>query len=241
VAPPPAPARRPVRVLVAEDHPVNRQLIGDQLDKLGYTADFADTGLQALRRFDRERHDVVLTDLSMPGLDGYGLARRLRAQGAAVPIIAITAHTTEEAHRRCAEAGIDAVLTKPFSLAALDAAIAERVPAGGAAIGDQPGPAAGAGGDPSARPLPASFHSAMKQACAQSLARIRAALEAGEDGRALAELHSMKGALLVAQMADAANRCASLEALVRDGERDAVPDALGELERATAQALGQQS
>jgi PAS domain S-box-containing protein len=237
-APPPAaPAQGPagrLRVLVAEDHPVNRQLLQDQLGKLGHDADFAETGQEALRQFAQRPYDAVLTDLSMPGLDGYGLAGRLREQGASVPIIAITAHTTEEAHRRCIDAGIDHVLTKPFSLAELDAALmklapATRAAAAGAAMPEQP------------RPLPASFHAAMQQACAKSLSRIGAALQSGEPARALAELHSMKGAFLVGQIPRAASACADLEALVRAGEAGAVAAAFADLERIIAQSQEQRA
>jgi PAS domain S-box-containing protein len=226
----PAPVQQ-LRVLVAEDHPVNRQLVRDQLDRLGHAADFAADGLQALDQFVRRHYDLVLTDLSMPGLDGCGLASRLRAQGATVPIVALTAHTTGEAHRRCAQAGIDHVLTKPFSLAELDAAIRMLV-------GGGHGTAAGVAGRQAARqPLPAAFHAAMRQACAASLARIDAALAADERTQALAELHSMKGAFLVARMASAAAACAELEAKVRAGEQAAVRAAFEALQRMTAAAL----
>jgi PAS domain S-box-containing protein len=234
VAPPAAAAQPPgrqLRVLVAEDHPVNRQLVRDQLDRLGHAADFAGDGLEALDQFARSHYDLVLTDLSMPGLDGCGLASRLRAQGATVPIVALTAHTTGEAHRRCAQAGIDRVLTKPFTLAELNAAIRALVPGG-------EGAGAGTAATQDARqPLPAAFHAAMRQACAVSLARIDAALAADERTQALAELHSMKGAFLVARMASAAAACAELEAKVRAGEQAAVRDAFGVLQRMAAEAL----
>jgi PAS domain S-box-containing protein len=231
-APPIGQRAGAIRVLVAEDHPVNRQLVQEQLDRLGYAADFAANGNEALLQFARHTYDAVLTDLSMPGLDGYGLASRLRAQGATVPIIALTAHATLEAHQRCADAGIDHVLNKPFSLAELDAAILAAVRGKPAAAGDAVAQAA-------REPLPASFHAAMNQACGDSLSRIGAALEAGEWSLVLAELHSMKGAFLVAGMADAARACASLEAMVRAGEHAALPAAFGELRRITALALGQ--
>jgi PAS domain S-box-containing protein len=229
VAPAAAQPAGRLRVLVAEDHPVNRQLIEDQLDKLGYVAGLAEGGQQALEEFARRPYDVVLADLSMPGLDGYGLAARLRAQGSAVPIIAITAHTTEEAHRRCRLAGIDEVLTKPFSLAGLDAAI-RRLARGKHVTTSPSAPAP-------ARPLPPAFHDAMREACAGSLSRIEAALGSARWDAALEELHSMKGAFLVGRMAAAAGACAQLETLVRGGERERLASALAQLERIAAQAL----
>jgi two-component system capsular synthesis sensor histidine kinase RcsC len=233
----------PLRLLIAEDHPVNRRLLQDQLEQLGYAADFTDDGQQALRQFARRRYDAVLTDLSMPVLDGYALARRLRAQGTAVPIIALTAHTTEESHRRCAEAGIDDVLTKPFSLAQLDAAILmlvhgrrEDVKAGEDDHEYEP-EHEHVRAEPEQRPMPASFYASMQQACDESLSRLSVALDAGQLGQALAELHSMKGAFLVAHMPGAAAACAELEVLVGAGEQGAVSAAFAHLRRLTAAAL----
>jgi PAS domain S-box-containing protein len=244
----PAPARLgPIRLLVAEDHPVNRRLMKDQLDQLGYAADFTENGRQALHQFARRQYDAVLTDLSMPDIDGYALARRLRAMGTEVPIIALTAHTTEEAHRLCAEAGIDGVLTKPFSLAQLDAAILAQVRGRRADVDEgeerhaqqhdheqeQEPPEQ----KRKPRPLPASFYASMQKACDESLSRLSVALDGGERAKAMAELHSMKGAFLVAQMPAAAAACAELEVLVGAGEQDAVSAAFAELRRITATAL----
>ncbi|MCW0060297.1 ATP-binding response regulator, partial [Burkholderia pseudomallei] len=95
----------PLRVLVAEDHPASRALLRDQLDALHYDATIVSNGVEAMRAFFEHPFDVVLTDLGMPELDGFALANFLREQGAKVPVIAMTAHATDEDRRRCERAG----------------------------------------------------------------------------------------------------------------------------------------
>lgn len=214
-----------VRLLVIDDHPANRLLLCGQLERLGWEADFADNGLLALQQFARRTYQLVLTDLCMPALDGYGLASRLRVQGASVPIIAMSASTDEETLRRCADAGINQLLTKPFLPAELDAAICKYLP--------------DAVADPLAQeaPFPPAFYDAMRKTSSASLARIRAALASNQQDAALAELHSMKGAFMVAQMRDAAIACETLQQRLLAGEHSAALAALGALQRATVQAL----
>ncbi len=123
------------RILVAEDHPANRLLLGSLLQRLGYrNVDLCEDGAaawQALADIAREPVRLLITDLYMPGLDGLALASRIRAAEAAggmrLPILALTATTRCEALERCREAGIDAVLTKPVGLAELRDGIA-RLP-----------------------------------------------------------------------------------------------------------------
>jgi two-component system capsular synthesis sensor histidine kinase RcsC len=109
-----------VRVLIVDDQASNRELIAAQLATLGYEADMADSGSVALRCFNERHYDAVMTDLNMPGMDGYTLAQCLRAQKAIAPIIAITAHAAAEERARCESAGIDAILLKPALLDTID-------------------------------------------------------------------------------------------------------------------------
>ncbi|WP_083493963.1 hybrid sensor histidine kinase/response regulator [Burkholderia sp. lig30] len=147
---------RGLHVLVAEDHEVNRELIRDQLDMLGYTSDVVENGRVALRHFNERHYDVVLTDLGMPVMDGYTLAACLRNQGARTPVIAITADVTAAETRRFREAGISGVLLKPMSLTSIEAAVRcclkrasdphAASPAAGRAAGDGAVGGGGAGG-----------------------------------------------------------------------------------------------
>ncbi|MEB0010304.1 ATP-binding protein [Glaciimonas sp. Gout2] len=112
-----------VHILVVEDHPLNLALVGDQLSLLGYKVTLVASAIEALQLFSPGDFDIVLTDLSMPELDGYMLAKILRQQNVLLPIIALTAHANKEEHTRCEKAGIDDILVKPVSLERLDCMI----------------------------------------------------------------------------------------------------------------------
>jgi PAS domain S-box-containing protein len=108
-----------VRVLVAEDNPVNQTLISRQLKQLVQNPVIANDGVQALALWRQQPFDVLLTDCEMPQMDGYDLTRAIREleQGTVhrTTIVAYTA-APEENRLRCEEAGMDEVLCKPFSL-----------------------------------------------------------------------------------------------------------------------------
>ncbi|MEW6703676.1 MAG: ATP-binding protein [Pseudomonadota bacterium] len=120
---------RPLSVLVAEDHPVNRKYIAALLDKLGHRASFADDGEQAVQAVQRTPFDVVLMDLHMPGLDGLAATRAVRAlPGPArhTPIVALTADAFAETRERCLAAGMDDFLAKPVQPGALAEVLARH-------------------------------------------------------------------------------------------------------------------
>ncbi|WP_436025069.1 ATP-binding protein [Rhizobacter sp. LjRoot28] len=114
----PARARlRGVRVLVAEDNPVNQIVIEGLLSMEGATADVVDDGLAALDRVRAQGdapYDLVLLDVMMPGIDGYETARRMRLLDPALPIVGQTAHALEEDREQCLAAGMVDRLTKPI-------------------------------------------------------------------------------------------------------------------------------
>ena len=104
------------KVLVADDHPVNRALLARQLAILGIEAQVVEDGEKALRAWQGQNFSLLLTDCHMPVMDGYSLARALRAQGVTAPIIGVTADTSEEASARMVEAGMSDMLFKPYPL-----------------------------------------------------------------------------------------------------------------------------
>ncbi len=115
------PTGRP-HILVAEDNPVNQELMAAQLELLGYSAEFADNGVEALKLWKSGRFRLLLTDIRMPDMDGYELIKQVRALGpnsAAGRIIAVTANAMKTDIDRCLDTGADDVLSKPFSLEAL--------------------------------------------------------------------------------------------------------------------------
>ena len=119
-------AARPERILVAEDNEINREVISRQLGLLGFRCELADDGDQALGLWRRGGYDLLLTDLQMPVMDGYGLAvgiRREEPPGRRMPIVALTATVIDELVADCRSAGIDDVLAKPAPLRSLEAAL----------------------------------------------------------------------------------------------------------------------
>jgi CheY-like chemotaxis protein/HPt (histidine-containing phosphotransfer) domain-containing protein len=125
----PAPAiARPLRILLAEDNVVNQRVALLLLDRLGYRADLAANGEEALQALGRTPYDVVLMDVQMPELDGLGATRRLRAELPAHRqpwVVAMTASALVEDREACAAAGMDDYLAKPVRREELAAALAQ--------------------------------------------------------------------------------------------------------------------
>jgi signal transduction histidine kinase/HPt (histidine-containing phosphotransfer) domain-containing protein len=112
------------RLLVVDDHPVNRDILVRQLGILGLEADTAEDGEKALALWAPGRYITVLADLHMPNMDGIGLTTAIRAREAALgvprtPIVAVTANAMRGEQERCLRAGMDAYIAKPVSLAKL--------------------------------------------------------------------------------------------------------------------------
>jgi len=132
-----------LRVLVAEDVAINRDLIQTMLLRYGYRVEFAETGEEAVARVGQEAFDVVLMDVQMPLMDGIEATRRIRAMPsptATIPIIGLTAGVLAEERQRCLAAGMDQVLSKPIVwpelLAALTSVAGPHLPEGTPPAGD---------------------------------------------------------------------------------------------------------
>jgi PAS domain S-box-containing protein len=110
-------------VLVAEDHPVNQELIRHQLALLGFACDMVHDGVEAIAALADTHYGFLITDCHMPNMTGYELTRRVRAAEFGtvrrLPILGITASTAPDELRRCREAGMDDCLVKPTRLATL--------------------------------------------------------------------------------------------------------------------------
>ncbi|MNX19754.1 Sensor protein EvgS precursor [compost metagenome] len=224
-------------ILVVDDHPANRELVKMQLEALGYTSDQASGGLQALDLFARRRHDLIITDINMPGMDGYTLARALRAQGSRVPIVALTADVAVRERERCESAGIDTALIKPILLDTLDQTVRQltlRDP--------DTAPSAGARRQDIAQgTLPASVHQPLAQSLADTAAAIRAALDAGDSAALGAGLHSLRGAFALIHEAGLAADCVAMETQLRDADLPALAQAFERFEPAARAALARRA
>lgn len=132
---PPDPATRESdgrTVLVVEDNPVNRKLVRNVLRSRGYRVMEAGTGEDALRLLKERPADVVLMDIQLPGMDGFEVTRRIKADPLLkdVPVVALTAHVGAADERLAKEAGCAGFLTKPIRLARLPAQVASFTKAG---------------------------------------------------------------------------------------------------------------
>ncbi len=105
-----------LRVLVAEDNPINQATLQGQLEQFGCEVTLASDGEEALALWDISPHDIVLTDVNMPYMNGYELASKLRSEGMTGPILGVTANVMLDEEKRCIDAGMNACLVKPIEL-----------------------------------------------------------------------------------------------------------------------------
>jgi CheY-like chemotaxis protein len=123
-APPPKPTidahlaeRHPLRILLAEDNLVNQKLALRLLSQMGYRADVAANGIEAIESIERQPYDVVLMDVQMPEMDGLEATRRITARWQADQrprIVAMTANAMQGDREECLAAGMDDYITKPI-------------------------------------------------------------------------------------------------------------------------------
>jgi CheY-like chemotaxis protein len=107
-------------ILVAEDNPANQALILSQLEALGYSAELARNGQEALNMLVHNSYQLLITDCNMPLVDGYKLAKTIRERSNnSMPIIALTADAFPEKKAECLKAGMNDQITKPVNLESL--------------------------------------------------------------------------------------------------------------------------
>jgi PAS domain S-box-containing protein len=131
-------------ILVAEDNETNRDVLTEQLRLLGYAAEMAVDGAQALQMWQKApgRYALLLTDCHMPRMNGFELTQAIRAAepaGTRLPIIAVTANAMQGEAQRCHEHGMDDYLSKPLRLGELGAMLGKWLPL---PVHAQPGPVA---------------------------------------------------------------------------------------------------
>ncbi|RMP65607.1 hypothetical protein ALQ18_04094 [Pseudomonas marginalis pv. marginalis] len=201
-----------LRILVAEDNPINQAIIKEQLEALGCSVTLAANGEQALQLWQPDAFDLVLTDVNMPLMNGYELAKALRAHDRLLPIIGVTANAMREEGVRCLAVGMNAWIVKPLSLQTLRAQLIKLCK-----VKPQEPPAEsfddGVQLSEKMRPL---FISSVQQ----DMQRIGAAL-AQRDAHGLGQLlHSVAGALGAVQALNLAHACIELENALNRGSLD---------------------
>ncbi|WP_318826154.1 ATP-binding protein [Burkholderia thailandensis] len=232
----PAHARPSLHVLVAEDHPANRALLRDQLEALDHRVDVVENGRDALRAFGEHQYDVVLTDLGMPELDGFGFAMFANKMRASIPIVAMTAHATAEDYRRAKKVGIAEIVLKPLSLTTLEKVLqrhAARTLAAEVVVAD----AGAAHAESRIRTLPPAVAAALRTATLQSIDKIAHALASRRFETIRQELHSIKGGFALTGNRFLIARCSAAEELAEREDLDTLRAAWRNLESSLLEAL----
>jgi signal transduction histidine kinase/CheY-like chemotaxis protein/HPt (histidine-containing phosphotransfer) domain-containing protein len=225
-------------VLLVDDHPTNRLVIARQLALAGFASEAAEDGESGLEAWRSGRYALLLSDVHMPRMDGYELARRIRAEETGhglerTPIVALTASALKGEAERCLAAGMDDYLAKPVSIASLAAALQRWLPhVAGPAPGspDEPerlpqlehppplDPAvldALAGGNPGeVRALLDDFLAST----ALDIAELESAREAGEFAEITRQAHKIKGAARMVGAVELAQSADLLEGAARAGD-----------------------
>ncbi|HLK10011.1 MAG TPA: response regulator [Candidatus Binatia bacterium] len=226
-----------LRILLAEDNPVNQKVARRMLEKWGCRVDAVDDGRAALTAWEAGAYDVVLMDVQMPGMDGYEataeIRRREGGSGRHTPVVAMTAHAMQGDEERCLAAGMDGYVAKPVKPEALAAALSRW------GLGASASPAAAAPAQQAvfdAERLEelcgtdADFRREVLQdflaLAPQLLARIDASIAAGDHGDVERASHSLKGSSRTLGAAALGAVCGELEILGREGALDAARAAL---------------
>ncbi len=241
----PAPAARPLRILLAEDNDINQIMAVNLLENWGHRVTVADNGREAVEKLETEPFDVVLMDVQMPEMDGFKATAAIRAReqttGGHVPIVAMTAHALKGDRERCLAAGMDGYVSKPIQAAELRTALDSLVPA--------PAPAAHNGANGSAAPGETFNRTALldyvggneallrkivgrfQEQQAGLLAAVRKAIDQHDAAALQFSAHTLKG-VVGNFFADTARDAAlRLEEMGRDGNLAGAEEAYGVLER----------
>jgi CheY-like chemotaxis protein len=242
-AAPAAPtAERPSRprILVVEDTAVSQKIAVAMLENLGYQADVAGNGLEAVEACSRTRYDAVLMDCQMPEMDGFKAAAWIRQREGPdrrIPIIALTASVMQGDRERCLAAGMDDYLGKPVRLQTLDSTLRKWIPR----MGELPAPASIASGLPAEHPLRVleqqgrgelvvEIIDLFLQTTPQRLEQMREARLKGDTKQLFSLAHSLKGAAVQLAAWGMAELCHKIQTLDRAGSMAETGDVLYRLE-----------
>jgi two-component system sensor histidine kinase/response regulator len=231
-------SRRRLKILVADDTPVNREVASTMLRKRGYEVDVVENGRLAVERVAQTRYDIVLMDIEMPELNGYQAAERIRAlpDCTNLPVVALTGRVSADERERCLAHGMNAYLAKPFKAFELFTTVegwgmrADSAPGGARRSSGAPAPMdldtfrrqmAQAGAGEAVDGIIASF----RETLAESAQEIAVAVAAGDAPKVARLAHSLKSS--AAQLGAA--RLAGLLKELEEAAKAAPAGDLGEI------------
>ncbi|KVN83138.1 hybrid sensor histidine kinase/response regulator [Burkholderia ubonensis] len=214
---------RPTSILIVEDDAVARRLLDHQLSEIGYeNVDIATNGRQAMHKCASGRYDLILTDMSMPHVDGLTLARHLRGAGNGTPVVMITAGALDtEAEEAHLEENVVAVLHKPLSIGDLRRTL-DEVLDGRGRTGDVPEQSprddTHTARDPA---IERTLRDLFARSWEEAAPALRSALLADDRDMFLRKTHKLKSGLAVLEDAPLMKLCVAVENTVRHdgGER----------------------
>jgi len=215
------PRGRPRRVLLVDDHPANRLLISRQLALLGHQALIADDGRAGIQAWRESHPDIILTDCSMPEMDGPEMARLIRQEDPDVIIIGITADAQESARERCLAAGMNDCLFRPVELSRLAQAISAYEPPGSGPDDDLSGWIDRAALDAFIPDSPQEADLFIRTAISETRSDLQSARQAVMENDlpgACRIFHRIAGTLRVTGIRRLDEQCAKLEELAEMGE-----------------------
>ncbi|HSA93392.1 MAG TPA: response regulator [Terriglobales bacterium] len=222
-----------LRILLAEDNPVNQKLAVKLLEKQGHLVQVAASGREALAALDRERFDLVVMDVQMPEMDGLEATRSLRERervtGGHVPVIAMTAHAMSGDRERCLEAGMDAYVAKPVQKQELLAAIRKATQPAKPAVFDEVELMERVEGDTR---LAVEMTELFQADAPQRIHAIREASEKSDMRTLESEAHGLKGSAAGLAAHATAEAAARLESMAHGGDLSPARTACADLEAA---------
>ncbi len=236
----------PLRILVAEDNPVNQKMMQMLLDRLGYRADFVGNGIEALEAVKARQYDVVLMDMRMPEMDGPEATRRIRAEvrrESQPRIVALTANTSQEDRAHCLDAGMEDFLTKPLVTANLVNALRATVRLNSRSRISTTGEnevldelRRVTDGDPG---LLRELVDLYLDTTARLMAELSAALSASNATSVASVAHSLKGSAAQVGASSVVQHAAAMEQAARRGDLEEAKGKLSALELAQAKISGE--